>query len=78
MQTLLDAGDSRKSSGGRSRSVPSPKFIVSTADGYRRRYTSGIPLEAQLENEAAETYHGYPMPVGDPLGREILRLWKSP
>lgn len=37
----------------------------------------GIPLEAQLENQATATYHGYPMPLGDPLGREIVRRWKS-
>jgi hypothetical protein len=37
----------------------------------------GIPLEAQLENQATATYHGYPMPPGDPLGSEIVRRWKS-
>ena len=37
----------------------------------------GIPLEAQLENQATATYHGYPMPPGDPLGREVVRRWKS-
>jgi hypothetical protein len=37
----------------------------------------GIPLEAQLENQATATYHGYPMPPGDPLGQEIVKLWES-
>ncbi|MFP5231156.1 MAG: hypothetical protein ACLGQX_00870 [Acidobacteriota bacterium] len=37
----------------------------------------GIPLEAQLENQAEATYHGYPMPPGDPLSREVLRRWKT-
>lgn len=36
----------------------------------------GIPLEAQLENQASATYHGYPMPINDPLGSEIVRRWK--
>ena len=39
--------------------------------------TDGKPLEAQLENQATEAYHGYPMPPGDPLGPEIVRRWKS-
>jgi hypothetical protein len=37
----------------------------------------GIPLEAQLENQATATYHGYPMPPGDPLGQEIVKRWES-
>jgi hypothetical protein len=37
----------------------------------------GIPLEAQLENQATATYHGYPMPPGDPLGPEIVKRWES-
>jgi hypothetical protein len=37
----------------------------------------GIPLEAQLENQATATYHGYPMPPSDPLGPEIVKRWKS-
>lgn len=35
----------------------------------------GIPLEAQLENETAAVYHGYPMPANDSLRDEILRKW---
>jgi hypothetical protein len=38
---------------------------------------NGIPLEAQLENSTTATYHGYPMPPGDPLASKILELWKS-
>ena len=37
----------------------------------------GIPLEAQLENQATATYHGYPMTPGDPLGQEIVKRWES-
>lgn len=40
--------------------------------------TSGsIALEAQLENPACGTYHGYPMPESDPLALEVLKRWKS-
>lgn len=35
----------------------------------------GIPLEGQLENPETGVYHGYPMPVSDPLRVEILREW---
>lgn len=35
----------------------------------------GHPLEAQLENPATGTYHGYPMPQSDPLAAEIVRRW---
>ena len=38
---------------------------------------NGIPLEAQLDNAEAGTYHGYPMGSGDPLGTEILARWKD-
>lgn len=37
----------------------------------------GIPLEAQLENPAAGTYHGYPMPDSDPFAVEVLAHWKK-
>jgi hypothetical protein len=37
----------------------------------------GIALEAQLENQATATYHGYPMTAGDPLAAEVLRRWES-
>jgi len=35
----------------------------------------GKPLEAQLENPATGTYHGYPMPEGDPLAGDVVRRW---
>lgn len=38
---------------------------------------SGLPMEAQLENPSAGTYHGYPMPEPDPFRLEILRLWRE-
>lgn len=37
--------------------------------------SSGIPLEAQLENAAKGVYHGYPMPESDPLAAEVLSRW---
>lgn len=37
----------------------------------------GIPLEAQLENPANGTYHGYPMPVDDPFQEKVLEKWKT-
>lgn len=37
----------------------------------------GLPLEAELENQAQGTYHGYPMPSTDPLRDTVLELWKK-
>lgn len=39
--------------------------------------SSGIPLEAQLENPIQGSYHGYPMPETDPLASEVLSRWRS-
>jgi hypothetical protein len=36
----------------------------------------GIPLEAQLENRDAGTYHGYPIPENDPFRASVLGAWK--
>ena len=47
---------------------PWPQNIWSVTD-------DGHPLEAQLENPATGTYHGYPMPQSDPLATEIVRRW---
>lgn len=38
---------------------------------------SGRPMEAQLENQALGTYHGYPMPENDPLASDVLRRWND-
>lgn len=35
----------------------------------------GIPLEAQLENSANGTYHGYPMPVEDVFREKVIARW---
>lgn len=35
------------------------------------------PLEAQLENQATGTYHGYPVPESDPMGSEIIEKWNE-
>jgi hypothetical protein len=37
----------------------------------------GAALEAQLENPASGAYHGYPMPVADPLRAEVVRRWSA-
>ena len=36
----------------------------------------GYPLETQLENPAKGTYHGYPMPLSDPMAAEVMNQWK--
>ncbi len=36
----------------------------------------GVPLEAQLDNQDAGTYHGYPMPEDDPLRVSVLEAWR--
>lgn len=35
----------------------------------------GVPFEAQLENPAQGTYHGYPLPSTDPLSSQVLDWW---
>lgn len=35
-----------------------------------------VPLEAQLENPANGTYHGYPMPVADPFREKVIAKWR--
>jgi len=37
----------------------------------------GVPLEAQLENAANGTYHGYPMPEEDPFREIVKAAWKA-
>ncbi len=39
--------------------------------------SSGIALEAQLDNVERGTYHGYPMVHGDPLAREVVKWWNG-
>ncbi|WP_412851521.1 hypothetical protein [Ectothiorhodospira shaposhnikovii] len=38
---------------------------------------TGLPMEAQLENPAKGTYHGYPMPEQDPFREEVLKRWEQ-
>lgn len=38
---------------------------------------AGEPLEAQLENPANGTYHGYPIPASDPFYREVIKRWNE-
>jgi hypothetical protein len=35
-----------------------------------------VPLEAQLENPANGTYHGYPMPTEDPFREKVIAKWR--
>ena len=37
----------------------------------------GVPLEAQLENAADGTYHGYPMPEEDPFRDIVVNKWRA-
>jgi hypothetical protein len=37
----------------------------------------GYPMESQLEDHIIGRYHGYPIPKSDPLGFEILKVWKE-
>lgn len=37
----------------------------------------GAAFEAQLENETAGTYHGYPMPDNDDFRKDVLENWKA-
>ena len=37
----------------------------------------GVPVEAQLENSAKATYHGYPMAETDPFSRVVLAAWRK-
>jgi hypothetical protein len=39
--------------------------------------TEGVPLEAQLENAANGTYHGYPMPEEDPFRDIVVARWRA-
>ena len=45
-----------------------PQNIWAVTDG-------GYPVEAQLENAGAGTYHGYPMPETDPFREVVISLW---
>ncbi len=35
------------------------------------------PLEAQLENQANGTYHGYPLPDEDPFSEIVIKEWNE-
>jgi hypothetical protein len=51
-----------------------------TRNGYPQNVwavtADGVPLEAQLENPADGTYHGYPMPVEDPFREKVIAKWR--
>jgi hypothetical protein len=50
------------------------------ANGYPQNVwavsAEGVPLEAQLENAANGTYHGYPMPEEDPFRDIVITKWR--
>jgi hypothetical protein len=37
----------------------------------------GVAFEAQLENETAGAYHGYPMPDNDEFRNGVMENWKA-
>jgi hypothetical protein len=39
--------------------------------------TNNQPLEAQLENPANGTYHGYPLPDEDPFREIVIKEWNE-
>ena len=47
-----------------------PKNIWSMTD-------DGIPLDAQLENPANGTYHGYPLEANDPFRDSVIAHWNQ-
>ena len=47
-----------------------PQMIWAVTDG-------GLAMEARIENPGAGVYHGYPMPVHDPLRPDVVRLWRE-
>ena len=38
---------------------------------------NGMPVEAQLENSANGTYHGYPLQDADPFAWEVRKTWEA-
>jgi len=38
---------------------------------------NGMPVEAQLENPANGTYHGYPLQDADPFCRTVKEIWEA-
>jgi hypothetical protein len=51
------------------------------AEGYPKNVwavsADSVPLEAQLENPANGTYHGYPMPEEDPFRDVVVAKWRA-
>lgn len=39
--------------------------------------TDGVPLEAALDNQLAGSYHGYPIPKDDELGKKVVKKWEN-
>ncbi|MBF0180181.1 MAG: hypothetical protein HQM03_09165 [Magnetococcales bacterium] len=38
---------------------------------------AGTIYEAQLENQAQGSYHGYPLPTDDPFGETVRKEWSN-
>ena len=46
-----------------------PQNVWAMTDG-------GFPMEAQLENREAVTYHGYPLAENDPFAEVVREMWE--
>jgi len=70
-QSLLESGIQRGMVSSRSGSGGTfPQNIWAVND-------ERVAFEAQLENPAQGTYHGYPMPDTDPLKEQVLAWWEA-
>lgn len=58
------------------RGLVSDRFLGNWPKNVWALTAQGRPIEAQLENPALGTYHGYPMPSSDPLATEVARRWE--
>ncbi|MHB8254877.1 MAG: hypothetical protein ACYDEV_14555 [Acidiferrobacter sp.] len=67
--TLLKAGLSK--------GLVSERFVGDWPQNIWSVTEDGKPMEAQLENAVTGTYHGYPMPEGDPLAADVVLRWNS-
>jgi hypothetical protein len=59
------------------RGLVSERFVGSYPQNIWSVAPSGIPLEAELENQELGQYHGYPLPEGDPFREVVLAVWRE-
>lgn len=51
---------------------------VQLREGWPQNWAVGpnrIPVEAELENAAIGSYHGYPLQEGDPFAEKVIQAW---